>query len=50
MDYNNVMISVIVLTYNAQWEKLSATLISIIFQNKIEPQIIIADDGSTNNF
>ena len=49
MTCNNMMISIIVLTYNAEWEKLSATLISIISQIKINPQIIIADDGSVNN-
>ena len=40
-------ISVIVLTYNADWNKLVNTLNSIIFQRNLNFEIVIADDGSS---
>lgn len=40
-------VSVIVLTYNAVWEKLRRTLDSIVMQQGIDLEIIIADDGSS---
>lgn len=43
-------VSIIVLTYNAVWEKLEATLDSVIMQEGISYELIIADDGSTNNY
>lgn len=49
MTSDNAIISIIVLTYNAQWKKLSTTLMSIMTQINIKPQIVIADDGSKNN-
>ncbi len=48
-DYMNVDVSVIVLTYNSSWKKLKSTLCSILSQQDISFEIIIADDGSTNN-
>ena len=50
MMSDNTIISIIVLTYNARWKELSATLMSIITQINIKPQIVVADDGSKNNF
>ena len=41
-------VSVIVLTYNSDFEKLKLTLNSIALQEKIEYEFIIADDGSEN--
>lgn len=46
---NELMISVIVLTYNASLEKTYQTLNSIIKQKGISFEIIVADDGSKNN-
>ena len=41
-------ISVVVGTYNPNWEKLKATLLSILEQKNISLQIIVSDDGSIN--
>lgn len=46
MGKNNIGVSVIVLTYNAVWEKLEATLKSILKQENVGIEIVIADDGS----
>lgn len=43
------LITVIILTYNPIWEKLRNTIKSIIVQQNINLQIIIADDCSVNN-
>ncbi len=43
------LISVIVLNYNPDFEKLCATLKSALLQKDINFEIIIADDGSKNN-
>lgn len=43
------MVSVIVTTFNPVWEKLKATLTSVIEQKNIEIEIILADDGSNDN-
>lgn len=40
------MISVIVATYNPDWNKLCLTLTSIILQKGVDVEIIISDDGS----
>ena len=45
-DYN---ITVVVLTYNPVWEKLRATLKSIVEQQDVHLQVVITDDGSKNN-
>lgn len=41
-------ISVIVVTYNSSYEKLKNTLQSIIWQENVDLEIVIADDGSKN--
>lgn len=43
---NDLKFSIIVLTYNPNYNKLFQTLTSIINQKKIEFEIIIADDGT----
>ena len=43
------MISVIVCTYNANWEKTKNTLFSIIRQKNVIFEIIVTDDGSASN-
>lgn len=45
-----VDISVILVTYNCNWESLRITLLSILKQKKVSKQIIIADDGSEYTF
>lgn len=42
------MVSVIVATYNPDWEKLKLTLLSILLQNNVNFEIVVSDDGSTN--
>ncbi len=42
-------ITVIVATYNPSWNKLERTLKSVLFQDNITVEIIIADDGSRDN-
>ena len=39
-------VSIIVVTYNAKWEKLKLTINSILLQSGIDYVIIFADDGS----
>ena len=43
-------ISAIILTYHPVWEKLRKTIISLLLQQDVSMQIIVADDGSENNF
>lgn len=43
------MVSVIVITYNPVWDKLKATLLSVLSQKGIEYEVIIADDGSEHS-
>ena len=43
-------ISVMLLTYNSNLEKIKRTLISVLAQKNIKIEIIIADDASKNNF
>lgn len=46
-----MLCSIIVLTYNSKLEKIYRTLSSILNQNNFEQiEVIIADDGSKNNF
>lgn len=45
-----IQVTVLVVTYNPSWEKLRRTLFSILLQENIKIQIIIADDGSENNY
>ena len=42
-------ISVVVLSYNPEWKKLRATLQSILAQEDVNVQIVIADDGSKDS-
>ena len=39
-------VSVVVVTYNSPFEKLENTLQSVIWQENVDFEIIIADDGS----
>ena len=41
-----VEVSVIVVTYNAIWEKLSMTIQSILTQKNVKYEIVFSDDGS----
>jgi len=41
-----VFVSIIVATYKPKYEKLRATLLSLLLQENIEFEIIVADDGS----
>lgn len=42
-------VSVLVVTYNPVWDKLKATLKSVLAQEDIDFEIIVSDDGSKNN-
>lgn len=42
-------VSIIVATYNADWQKLMMTINSIIIQSGVKFEIIFADDGSKLN-
>ena len=42
-------LSVIVLTYHSDFDKLKRTLLSLIFQKNVSMEIIVADDGSAEN-
>ena len=43
-------VSIILVTYNSNWESIRITLQSILKQKKVSMQIIIADDGSKITF
>lgn len=43
-------VSVIILTYNADWKKLSSTLDSVICQKNVKIEILVADDGSVTRW
>lgn len=43
-------VSVIVCTYNPNWEKLKSTLFSVVSQKNIGFEIIITDDGSEEDY
>lgn len=47
---NDYEVSVVVLTYNPVWEKLVATLKSIITQKNVSVQLVLSDDGSVENY
>lgn len=42
-------LSIIILMYNSKWEKLKATVMSVILQKNKSYEIIFADDGSKDN-
>lgn len=46
---NKYDVSVIIVTYNPEWEKLRTTIVSILLQKDINIEIIVSDDGSKNN-
>lgn len=46
----NYEVTVLVLTYNPVWDKLLWTLKSILLQDKVRFQLVIADDGSADNY
>lgn len=41
-----IKVSVIIATYNSNWEKLTRTIDSVIEQKKVCVEVLIADDGS----
>ena len=43
-------VSVLVLTYKPEWEKLKKTLGSILLQRDCDFDIVVSDDGSENNY
>lgn len=47
---SEVTVSVIVACYQPVWEKLRATLKSILLQEGVDFEIIVADDGSKENY
>lgn len=44
------MISIVVIQYNPEYSALERTLLSILLQDTQDFELIISDDGSTNNF
>ena len=46
MDKNSVEVSVLVLTYNSNLDKLIDTVKSVIDQRGVSLEIVISDDGS----
>lgn len=49
MDNRNYDISIIMATYNPVWEKCAFTLESVIGQKNVDLELIVVDDGSTDN-
>lgn len=49
MSDNKNLFTIIVITYNSDFSKIKKTLLSILEQEDVEFEIIIADDGSINN-
>lgn len=43
-------VSVVLVTYNSEWEKIRITLLSLLKQKDVSMQIVIADDGSKNTY
>ena len=46
MGKNDITVSVLLVTYNADWDKLRMTLESILLQKDVSFEVVIADDGS----
>ena len=46
MSKNEIAVSVLLVTYNSDWEKLRMTLESILLQKGVSFEVVIADDGS----
>ena len=47
---NNILVSILVMCYNPSIDKLFFTLDSLLKQKKIEYEIILSDDGSSNDY
>lgn len=43
-------VTVLIASFNAKWEELCKTVLSAIYQEKINLEIVIADDASNNNY
>ena len=43
-------VSVVLVTYNSEWEKVRITLLSILKQKNVSMQIVIDDDGSEKTY
>ena len=46
---NGVIVSVLVATYNPKWPELKRTLNSVLAQQGVDLEIVICDDGSSDN-
>lgn len=46
---SNPQISILMLSYNSDWNKTRQTLYSILIQKDVDFEIIVTDDGSENN-
>lgn len=46
----DIQVSVILVNYNPSWEKLKQSLCSVLLQKDINIEIIVTDDGSTENY
>ena len=40
-------ITVVILTYNSNWQKLKSTIVSVVLQTNVNLKIVFADDGSS---
>lgn len=45
-----VDVSVVIVTYNSEWQNIRKTLLSALKQKKVSIQIVIADDGSKKTY
>lgn len=45
-----IKVSVLIVTYNAEWEKLESTVRSVVFQNYDDYEIVFSDDGSSKKW
>ncbi len=49
MDQEEIKVSILLLTYNSDWERVKLTLQGILWQDYKNYEIIVADDGSKDN-
>ncbi len=47
---DNIEVTVIIASYNPIYEKLVRTILSVVYQKDVKTQIIVADDGSKENY